>query len=104
MGNACCSAGYTIKDREATIDASREEVGLGYKNVTSIAFKNLDNARIVRLNLYNNQLTSLPVEIGRLTGLKELGLHGNPVTHHTAHGGVQQRHHRHPRLISRAPD
>ena len=83
MGNACCSAGYTIKDREATIDASREEVGLGGKydkNLASITFKNLDNARIVRLNLYNNQLTSLPVEIGRLTGLTRLDLDNNRLT------------------------
>ena len=26
MGNACCSAGYTVNGGEATIDASKEEV------------------------------------------------------------------------------
>ena len=105
MGNVCCSAGYTIKDGGTTIDASKEEVAVSFKKVTSIAFKNLDNARLrelnlsgncnqltslpaeigrltglTYLNLNNNQLTSLPVEIGRLTGLKDLRLHGNPLT------------------------
>ena len=46
MGNACCSAGYTIKGGEATIDASKETVNVIGKNVTSVAFRNLDNARI----------------------------------------------------------
>ena len=45
MGNACCSAGYTIKGGEATIDASKETVNVIGKNVTSVAFRNLDNAQ-----------------------------------------------------------
>ena len=76
MGNA----GYKIKGGEATLDASKEEVEPRDKNLTSIAFKNLDNARIRRLTLNRNQLTSLPVEIGRLTGLKWLDLRGNQLT------------------------
>ena len=71
MGNA----GYKVKGGGATIDASwEEEVNVSDKHLTSIAFKNLDNARIVTLYLANNQLTSLPVEIGRLTGLTKLDL------------------------------
>ena len=42
-----------------------------------IAFRNLNNARIVTLDLQNNQLNLLPVEIGRLTGLQVLNLSGN---------------------------
>ena len=76
MGNA----GYTIKDGEATIDASWEEVNVSGKNLTSIAFKNLDNARIVKLYLGNNKLTSLPAEIGMLTGLERLDLDNNQLT------------------------
>ena len=75
MGNACSTC-----TGEATIDASKEEVNVSDKNLTSIAFKNLDNARIVRLTLSFNQLTSLPVEIGMLTGLIKLHLSGNQLT------------------------
>ena len=56
-------AGYTIKGGGATIDASKEEVNVSDKKLTSIAFKNLDNARIVMLRLNRNKLTSLPVEM-----------------------------------------
>ena len=41
MGNA----GYKIKGGGATIDASKEEVDVRDKKLTSIAFKNLNNAR-----------------------------------------------------------
>jgi Leucine-rich repeat (LRR) protein len=55
-------------------------VVLKSKNLTSIAFKNLDNARIVTLFLADNKLTSLPVEIGRLTGLKKRSVARNRLT------------------------
>ena len=64
-----------------SIDASKEEeVDLSGKGLKKITFRNLDNARIVKLGLYNNQLTSLPVEIGRLNGLKWLDLGSNQLT------------------------
>ena len=72
--------GVEIKYGEATIDASNEKVDVSGKKVTSISFKNLDNARIRELDLNNNKLTSLPVEIGRLTGLTYLDLDGNQLT------------------------
>ena len=64
-----------------SIDASKEEeVDLSGKGLKKITFRNLDNARIVKLGLYNNQLTSLPVEIGMLAGLKGLYLDSNQLT------------------------
>ena len=63
-----------------SIDASKEYVDVVGKGLKKISFRNLDNARIVTLLLANNQLTSLPVEIGRLTELKTLGLRNNQLT------------------------
>jgi Leucine-rich repeat (LRR) protein len=63
-----------------SIDASKEYVDVVGKGLKKISFRNLDNARIVTLYLRNNQLSSLPVEIGMLTGLKELDLNGNQLT------------------------
>ena len=40
----------------------------------------IPDGRIVRLRLQGNQLTSLPVEIGRLTGLEVLWLYDNQLT------------------------
>ena len=85
MGNAYCSAAEyrlrrTTTGQEATINASKVQVNVPRGILTSIAFKNLDNARIVKLNLSCNQHTLLPVEIGMMTGLKELYLYDNQLT------------------------
>ena len=63
-----------------SIDASKEIIFMDGKGLKKITFKNVDNARIVKLNLNSNKLTSLPAEIGRLTGLTHLGLSRNQLT------------------------
>jgi hypothetical protein len=71
---------HTVSGTKVAIDGSVEEVDLQNKGFTSVTFKNVDRARIRKLNLYFNELTSLPAEIGSLTALTELYLGGNQLT------------------------
>ena len=57
-----------------------KSLGLDYNAITSVPTELGALTGLVNLNLYGNAISSLPSEIGALTGLTFLGLAANAVT------------------------